>query len=600
MRKLVISIIIFLSSVLFSSGMLQSQSFDNIDEKMILRAMQDEIDRSLSDLKLESLMRPYYVAYSIEFQDVFQVRSSLGGVVQSGYTRYARLTVQVRVGNYTFDNSNFFDVGLSFFGSSDDEEGFINRQIPVELDYETLRKELWLATDAAYKAASEIYSKKEAVLKNLLRKDTTPDYTRVPAAKSRIYDEYKSFDIKKYETLLNDISSIFLKYPRIYSSTVGVEYMPELKIYLNSEGMQYVKTDFFTGFEAVAFTQAEDGMPLIDHYAAYANYPQELPSTDSLKSGVRDIADHIDAMLDADYLEDTYVGPVMFRDQAAAELFAQIYAPNLVAQRKQLSEGGFSTGESSRSFQRKIGGRVLPEFLSLHAIDNRESYKGVKLAGHFKLDDEGIAPQDTTLVENGYLRALLSDRTPIKRVMESNGHSRGGGPMYGNLLLTATKEKTVSQDSLKSRLIELCKARELPYGIIIEEVLNQNILMTTVFSLTLGNFRPPQGEGKFLTLVAKKIYPDGREEMVRGAVGAGFSVQSFRDILLLSDDDYVHNLLATSVIMPFMSGGDQFKAASLIVPDLLFEDAEIRLFEQDFNKPVILQSPLGSIRKYGK
>jgi hypothetical protein len=40
-----------------------------------------------------------------------------------------------------------------------------------------------------------------------------------------------------------------------------------------------------------------------------------------------------------------------------------------------------------------------------------------------------------------------------------------------------------------------------------------------------------------------------------------------------------------------MTGGSQFVSASLLVPDILFEDIELRPLEGDFPKPPFLSFP---------
>jgi hypothetical protein len=41
-----------------------------------------------------------------------------------------------------------------------------------------------------------------------------------------------------------------------------------------------------------------------------------------------------------------------------------------------------------------------------------------------------------------------------------------------------------------------------------------------------------------------------------------------------------------------LTGGSQFVSASLIIPDLLFEDIEFRPLESDFPKPPLIASPM--------
>jgi hypothetical protein len=357
--------------------------------------------------------------------------------------------------------------------------------------------------------------------------------------------------------------------------------------------MEYIKTQFFTGLEVLTATQAKDGMPLADFYTTYSAYPQDLPNLDSLTRAVNTVKNNIVNLVSANALEETYAGPVLFSQQAAAEIFAQIFAPNLVAQRESLTEGGVQTSDRYSAFQRKIGGRVLPEFLSVDAVPTKNEFEGVKLLGTYKIDDDGLAPQDLILVKDGYLKNLLSSRVPTRRVRESNGHKRGGAPMFSNLVVKAN-ENAKSYKDLKEKMIQLCKDRELPYGIIIKKVMNQNLMYTSYYRMTKGAITFPRSQDEIFALEAYKVFPDGREELVRGTSAKGFTVQSFKDIIQVGNKAHVYSLLAPSVISSFMTGGDRFVSASIITPDLLFEDGEIRVIEDDFNKLPFVESPLTS------
>ncbi|MFM7339791.1 MAG: hypothetical protein ACKO2H_06735, partial [Bacteroidota bacterium] len=138
MSNRTLAILIFFSSI-FS---LHANSHDEL-----MRAMRDEAKRALSELRVESLQKPYYVEYLLTIRNTESVKATMGGTINSKQGKSAVLTVGIRVGNPSFDNTNFFDVSLGFFGSGDDEESFKNRRIPIELDYASLRRELWLATD---------------------------------------------------------------------------------------------------------------------------------------------------------------------------------------------------------------------------------------------------------------------------------------------------------------------------------------------------------------------------------------------------------------------------------------------------------------------
>ena len=70
--------------------------------------------------------------------------ATLGGIVSSRRDRFRLPEVEVRVGDYKFDNTNYAGGGM--FGSHFDVSRF-----PLENDYAVLRRYLWLSTDSAYK-----------------------------------------------------------------------------------------------------------------------------------------------------------------------------------------------------------------------------------------------------------------------------------------------------------------------------------------------------------------------------------------------------------------------------------------------------------------
>ncbi|MFC2130547.1 metallopeptidase TldD-related protein [Bacteroidota bacterium] len=563
----------------------------------IRQAMRDEIQRSIKNLHLETLEKPYYIEYVLKLTDYHTAKATLGELTESDNEKTSVLNVGMRVGGYKFDNSNYLDFGFSFFGSGDDEEKFTNRKVPLELDYKSFRRELWLATDAAYKQVSEIYSKKLAIIKNRMRKDTTHDFLQIPPQK--LYDtlEAPQFNRKKIEDLCKSLSAIFVDYPEIEQSTVGVEYIPEKIFFINSEGREYIKTHFYIGLEVVAATRAEDGMPLMNHYTIFRNNPDDLPKDDSLKNAVRILAGKLSKLRSASVLEESYSGPVMFEGQAASEIFAQVFAPNLVTQRMPLTERGVQESDRFMAFQTKIGGRVLPEFLSVNALPNKKDIEGIELLGAYIFDDDGVKAEDVLLVKNGFLKSLLSSRVPTRRVRKTNGHKRGGASMLSVIELSSDPGHSKTKNELKERMLELCRDRELEYGIIVKKVLDQNIQYTTLMRISSGNFSMSRSDKQKSLIEVYKVYQDGREELIRGVKAKGISVQSFKDILNIGKEIYVLNYLAPSITSPYFSGGSQYVGASVVVPDLLFEDCEIKPMEDDFPKPPIIINPLTEYKK---
>ncbi|MFN6135141.1 MAG: metallopeptidase TldD-related protein [Bacteroidota bacterium] len=562
------------------------------DPRVVFDAMRTEMQRSMTELHLGDLPRPYHMEYLLQVRRSVNMHAVLGTIENIDTGIVARLTVRVRVGGPVFDNTNFFDVSLGFFGSSDDEEGFRNRRIPFEVSAEALRRELWLATDACYKQAVEIFAKKQSSLKNRTRKDTTEDYSLMPGRTTSDVQPEVRVDIAQLSGLITDLSAVFRDYPAIHSSRVGLEVIPEETFYLSSEGMQMHKSEVTTGVEVITSTQAPDGMPLAQTYAAYGFTPRDLPTRTQLMADVRRTAETLARQTTAPTIE-AYSGPVLFEGQAAGALLGQHFAPYLIAQRAPLSEGGFSTNDRSMAFQNKIGARVMPEFLSVSDLPTTTNFGGRVAAGSYRIDDEAMDAQNVNLVDKGYLRTLLSSRVPTKRIKVTNGHQRGGGAMF-SVLDVSTKDvkKQLSPTEMKKRLLKLVKDRDLPYGIVVRTAMDQNLLFTGVIR-QLGNELPVgQGEGKLGLLETYRVYPDGREELIRGVEAAGIAPALFKDILAVSTSTTVHNFLAPAVIPSFITGGSSYLISTIHTPDLLLEDVEIRPLEGDMPKPPAMASPM--------
>ena len=135
-------------------------------DDVVMKAMRDEMARSMKELTIENLEKPYFIAYRVVDTESAGVAASFGALNRSSSSRGRRLIVEVRVGDYKLDNSHFFFVNISG-GSVQMMTG--GASLPVEDDYKEIRRQLWLATDQAYKKAAEDLSKKRAALQHRSR-----------------------------------------------------------------------------------------------------------------------------------------------------------------------------------------------------------------------------------------------------------------------------------------------------------------------------------------------------------------------------------------------------------------------------------------------
>jgi hypothetical protein len=186
----------------------------------------------------------------------------------------------------------------------------------------------------------------------------------------------------------------------------------------------------------------------------------------------------------------------------------------------------------------------------------------------------------------------LTDRTPTKKIPNSNGHKRGGSVMYSNIVVNNdSTELNLNQLDLEKELIKSIERRELKYGIVIEKLLNQNIRYTSLYRITNGNIEIPFGKKNYV-MEGYKLYKDGTKEAFSGMVVPSFNVLLFKDILFTSKEKFAYNFLANAVQSPYITGGDRYIPSSIIVPNLMFEDGELHIIEEDFKKPPYINSNL--------
>ncbi|HNC46213.1 MAG TPA: hypothetical protein PLU80_18740, partial [Acidobacteriota bacterium] len=85
--------------LLLTSGMpAQSPASGTSESDVVLKAMQDELARTLGQLQVKDLEKPYFVEYVITDQEIFSTSATFGALVYTNRNRYRTLQTQVRVG----------------------------------------------------------------------------------------------------------------------------------------------------------------------------------------------------------------------------------------------------------------------------------------------------------------------------------------------------------------------------------------------------------------------------------------------------------------------------------------------------------------------
>ncbi|MHC5038973.1 MAG: metallopeptidase TldD-related protein, partial [Planctomycetota bacterium] len=428
------------------------------EEDVILRALQDELKRSMDRLQLKDMQKPYFIAYSAHAGAMYMVGATFGALTQENESPMRSTSTEVRVGDYVLDNTNFG--GGMYFG------GFFGGGLCLEDDYDYIRRQLWLSTDSDYKSALETLTGKKAFLENQKIKDRPDDFSK--EAPVVLVEPKKKLEVDKakWKGMVKKISAIFREFPDIHEAQAAFVTLLDNRYYVNSEGFRHRTGQMIVGFVVNASTTCEDGMSVSNALIFGGRDEKAVPAEDVLASQARALAKTLLDQRNAPKAED-YTGPVLFVGDAAAEFFLNALGKHLGTQRESEGGRGFSFGRGIR-LNDKIGKRILPKSITVKDDPTKNEHGGKPLLGGYAVDDDGVKAQPVTLVEGGRLLTLLTTRVPTKETKKSNGHCRGGNPGISNLFVESS-DKTSLAD-LKKELIQAAKDEDLPFGILVRKL----------------------------------------------------------------------------------------------------------------------------------
>jgi len=584
-----------------SAGAAPQAAVPESESDKTLHAMHDEMERARTRLQLPGVEKPFYLEYRLMDLDVRAVTSSFGALVSTSTTRNRFMSVEVRVGDYHLDSSNFI--------SEDGFQGFLGStgEVGIDRDYNSLRQDLWLATDQAYKQAVTQMSLKQSFLRSLTKPPEIDDFSQAaPLVKIDAHAE-PDWTSRNWEDESRAASAALANFPHLSGTRVNY-YMIYVTYYLmNSEGTTVRTSRSLAAIEAALDTTADDGMSLHDYYATYVTKPSDLPDPASVGSSLAQTGTELMTMRQSPLMQD-FTGPVLFDPPAAGSLLAQALAPSLSGARPPLS-----TMPAFDEIMERMGGRsewsgrvntrVLPANVSLVDDPTLKEFNGQPLLGNYEIDDEGVKAQRVQVVENGSLKNLLMSRRPGPDFSASNGHSRSAllsdmRPLASNLFLQANGG--LNPDALKKKFLDAC--REDGHEWCLEVKRMDNPALSSIrqedFSDFLGGIAGGVASGERIPLVVYRVYvSDGREEMVRGGHIEGLQLRAIRNIAAIGNDEtvfpYMQNTaggFAGTALGAFGSAQGGIPS-TVVTPSLLLDEIEFRGFHGEPRRLPLVPAP---------
>ena len=201
------------------------------------------------------------------------------------------------------------------------------------------------------------------------------------------------------------------------------------------------------------------------------------------------------------------------------------------------------------------------------------------------------------------LKTLLTSRTPSQKGQQSNGHARrtadGGGSFHGSATnLFITGKGPMGRKQLEQKLVATARAEGQKYGLLIKRFDDAAITSAPEFSRRelVAMFKSVDQALPPPSILAYRVYPNGKQELVRGVQLAEVPMRAWKDVIGVSKELTTYNFLAAteSQLQLRLTGGtdDGFVPSggiesSIITPDLLFKEIDVGSTTTERPAPVV-------------
>ena len=529
----------------------------------LLDIMASEIERSMQVLSGQPIPA-YYVSYQV--YDVRRVLIETEGGALVTYTDDTNrfLDTEVRVGSPKLDNRHPL--------SNEQENAFnapmVRRGImPFGADPQAVRHHLWLETDRRYREA-ELALRRVMVDKSVTAKEDSPPDFAV---------ERKEVYIEPLATLEFD-KDAWVKKARGCSKsafrgvatrgTCRLDFELRTVYFVNSEGT-VLQMSWPSALMSVSVgVKADDGMPLSRLEQRYARTPAGLPGGAELEAIINEVTSDLDALHKAPVV-DPYVGPAILEGRAAGVFFHEVFGHRIEGHRQKQRTSG-------QTFASKVGETIMPEWLAVYDDPSLSIINGQQVNGFYRYDDEGVRAQRAVLVDGGVLKGFVLGRDPITGFANSNGHGRkepgrSAVSRQGNLVVEAAR--SVEKAELEKALIAEVKRQGKPFGMVFSDI-SGGFTNTSRFLPQAFKVNP---------VMAYRVYPNGKRELVRGVDIVGTPLTALGSIKLASREIETFN---------GMCGAESgWVPVSASAPSLLLGGLEVERGFKGVDRPPVLPPP---------
>ena len=532
----------------------------------ILDIMKGENEREMGALRKQK-DPVHYLAYQLVEQRIVNLEAEGGALITDSDDAARNLDVEVRVGTPELDNTRALASDDNGLNSPLTRRGVV----PFSDDKQAIQNALWLETDRRYREAVTALGYVRQDQSTLSKRATAPDFA---IEKPEVYVEAPQqlvFDKQQWVDRLKRCSAKALKGAATRGSC-GVVFQQNTAWFVNSEGSQVQLSWTNAQMSVSVGVKADDGMGLSRLEQRFGRQPADLPNDAAVDKMIATVTGDLDALHDAP-LAEPYVGPAILEGRAAGVFFHEVFGHRIEGHRQKDTTSG-------QTFASYVGKDIAPDWLSVYDDATIVTLNGMQMNGFYRFDDEGVRAHRVSLIDHGKLIGFLMGRNPIKGFDHSNGHGRrspGLPPVarQGNLVVEVAK--SVPRADLEKLLIEEVKRQHRPYGMIFTDI-SGGFTNTSAFAPQAFKVNP---------VMAYRLFPDGKKELVRGIDISGTPLVALQSIRAASREIETFNGVCGAE-----SGWVPVSASA---PSLLLEKIEVEKGFIPPDRPPLLGPP--SIRK---
>lgn len=427
---------------------------------IIFSAMEDEMKHVYKELSEKQKTEPLLIDYVLCHSRYSQAVASAGTC--TGITNYGtanRVMADVILGDSMITSKIEID----------------NRQptyIHHEMDYASIRKALRKESIRAYTSAVENLDNKKNKLNDSPKPEkeiSVPEFRKLPPVvwigRSAV-NENTSIDTMKY--LAERLSKVFLDYPELMNHKVYIRQRRFDHYRLTSEGQKIMIPESQLTIFADADIKTNNGLCITKEYRRHVSRIEDLPSEKDIADELRQFAESIIKESKAKVVKDLYIGPVLYEDEAAAEIIADnaiFYAHSYSYPERDMYDKKYLY----------LGKKIFPKQLDVYQLGEDSIYNGVNLMGYNPVDANGQKPMTLKFIEKGILKNMLSKRAPSvgSNLYTGNEWFNTVGvsilPKFSAGILHIKSDEAIKYSKLRKLLLKSAKDQGFEYAYIVRD-----------------------------------------------------------------------------------------------------------------------------------